>query len=353
MSIKIKVGIIGFGMAGRVFHAPIIDSIEGLSISKIATKNPDVKNYIQNTYPDVEVVQEADDILQDAAIDLVVVATPNTTHVELARKSLLAGKHTVVEKPFTITSSEADQLIEMANKVGKLLTVHQNRRWDSDFLTVKNIIKGEILGNLVEYEAHFDRFRNIIKDGWREEATPGAGILYDLGSHLIDQALYLFGLPAEITADIRTQRREARVDDSFEITLSYDRLKVKLKAGMLVREALPKFILLGDKGSFIKYGLDVQETALKQGLSPINSENWGEEPEDIWGTINTEIKGMSVRGRIQSEKGDYRYFYKNVYDAILGEDKLIVTANEARNTIRIIELALESSRLKRTLPFSE
>lgn len=352
MENKINVGIIGFGMAGQVFHAPVIASIEQLNLAKVVTTNLKIKEMVQKRYPNTAVVTEIDQVLGDDTIELVIVATPNTSHVELVTKALLANKHVVVEKPFTITSEEADELIALAKKQNRVLTVHQNRRWDSDYLTVKKIIEGNLLGNVVEYEAHFDRFRNKIKENaWREENQPGSGILYDLGSHLIDQALCLFGLPKEITADMGAQREGGKVVDSFEVILHYNNVKVSLKAGSLVREPLPHFIVLGDQGSFVKYGMDVQEAALKSGIFPKDDENWGLEPEALWGTLNTEIKGVHFRGIVESQRGDYRAFYQNVYNTILGKEALVVKPEEARNTIRIIELAIESNRQKRRMEF--
>lgn len=351
MNKTVKVGIIGFGLAGRVFHAPVINSVVGLVIKSIYTSNSEAIEHINTNYPLAKVVSRPEDIINDEEIELVVVATPNTTHFQYAKEALLAGKNVVVDKPFTVTSQEADKLLQIAEEEGKLLSVHQNRRWDSDFLTVKNIISNQLLGNMVEYEAYYHRFRNNIKAGWREEPQPGGGILFDLGSHLIDQALCLFGLPKEITADIRIQRPEAKVDDSFQVILGYPGLKVVLKSGMLVKESLPRFILLGDKGSFVKYGLDPQEEALKRGDFPKDNLSWGLEDEDIWGIINTEVKGVNIRGRVESHRGDYRQFYTNIFNSINGVEELQVKAHEARNVIRIIELALESSKEKRTLPF--
>jgi predicted dehydrogenase len=268
-------------------------------------------------------------------------------HFELAKRALLSNKHVVVEKPFTVTSKEADELITLAEIQGKIVTAYQNRRWDSDFKTVRKVIKSGVLGNLVEYEAHFDRFRNYVKENaWREEELPGSGILYDLGGHLIDQAQYLFGLPEEIYADIRTQRKGGKTDDNFEIILYYNELKVVLKSGMLVKEPLPHFILLGDKGSFIKYGMDVQEEDLKAGKIPSAAKNWGKEPKELWGSIQTEVNGLHIEGKVQSEVGDYRAFYQNVYEAITEDAVLKVTPQQARNTIKIIELAIESSKNK-------
>jgi predicted dehydrogenase len=350
---QLKVALVGYGMGGRVFHAPIIQSIPGLEISKILVNNQERAADARRTYPSAEIVGDLKSILQDDGIELVVVATPNESHYGVAKGGLMAGKNVVVDKPFTVSTSEADELIELAKKLGKIISVHHNRRYDSDFLTVKKIIEKGFLGELVEYESHFDRFRNSVRDRWKESDMPGSGNLYDLGSHLIDQALCLFGLPKEVTADIRKQRTGAHIDDNFELILNYGRLKVTLKAGMLVREELPSFILHGQNGSFVKYGMDVQEGSLANGMTPDGLEDWGKEPESMWGTLNTDIEGIHFRGKVESEVGDYRLFYKNVYDAITGQAELFVTPEQARNVIRVIELAKESSENKRTVAFTQ
>lgn len=348
----IHIGLLGFGMAGRVFHAPIISVVEGIKLRKIKANRPESIALANRLYPDAEVVPETGSVLEDETVDLVIVATTNDTHYNLAKAALEAGKHVVVEKPFTVTSEEASELIELAQQKGKLLTVYQNRRWDSDFKTVKKLIDGQLLGRLVEYEAHFDRFRPIpASETWKEEEKPGTGILYDLGSHLIDQALVLFGLPEALYADLRTQRSGGQIIDSFDLTLYYaNGLKAILKAGMLVKQPGPRFILSGDKGSFVKHGLDVQEAALKAGLAPAGTD-WGAEPEEIWGRLDTELKGQHLVGKIQSEQGDYRDYYENVRDAILGIAELEVKPEQALNTIRVVELAMQSSSEKRMLPF--
>ena len=276
MADEIGVGLIGYGMAARVFHAPVIESVPRLKLRKVVERSGDES---RKRYPHVEVVRDADELLRDDEINLVVVATPNASHFDLARRSLLAGKHVVVEKPFTNTSAEALELIESARRQGRLLSVNHNRRWDGDFLTVREILKAGLVGRLVEYESHYDRFRDRPREGaWREEEGPGSGILFDLGSHLIDQALVLFGSPRAVTADVRRQREFARADDNFELLLDYDGLKVTLGAGMLVREPRPRFRLHGTEGSFVKHGMDPQEEALKRGLTP-SAPDWGVETE--------------------------------------------------------------------------
>lgn len=349
----IQVGLIGYGMAGQVFHAPIITSVPGLLLTKIRETRPEHIQLAQSRYPDAVIVNDSQVILDDATIDLVVIATPNTSHFSLARQALLAGKHVVVDKPFTITSAEADELIALAAQQDRLLTVHHNRRWDSNAQTLRKVIANQLLGRLVELEMHFDRFRNYLRPGaWREENTPGSGILYDLGAHLIDEAQCLFGLPDAITADERVQRSGGQTIDNFTVVLDYDQLKVTLKAGMLVREPGPTYVLLGEQGSFVKYGMDVQEAALKAGQRPDEVPDWGKEPEANWGRLNTDFQGQHLLGRVESETGDYRGFYDNVYRAITENAALAVTAGQARNTIRIIELARQSSAEKRTVPFS-
>lgn len=348
---EIKVGLIGYGLGGRVFHAPIIDSVEGYQLDKVyETKEENIKHLL-GRYPQVQVVSTVDSIIHDPEVQMVVVATPNVFHYDLAKRAMENGKDIVVEKPFTVTTQEADQLIALSKSNRRLLAVHHNRRWDSDFRTVEKIVKSHFLGEIVDYQANFDRYRVEFKGNWREEEQPGSGILYDLGSHLIDQALILFGLPQEVFGQLEIQKEGGKTVDFFRVILKYPHLSATLKAGMLVREAGPRFALHGTKGSFVKYGLDVQEEALKIGLLPKSTDGWGQEPEGLWGKINTELNGSHIIGKVESEPGDYREFYRNVYQAILGEKSLIVQPEQARNTIRIIELAEESHTQKRWIPF--
>ncbi|HVF68089.1 MAG TPA: oxidoreductase [Pyrinomonadaceae bacterium] len=345
----IGVGLVGYGMASRVFHAPVIGAVPFLSLKKIVERRGEES---RGRHAGAETVREFDEVLRDDGIELVVVATPNDSHFDLASRALSAGKHVVVEKPFTNTSAEARELTRLARGQNRLVSAHHNRRWDGDFLTVRKILEGGLLGRLVEYESHFDRYRNEPRPGaWRERQGPGSGVLYDLGSHLIDQALVLFGLPNEITADVRTRREFAKADDSFDVRLGYEGLSVTLKATMLAREPGPRFTLHGTEGSFVKHGLDPQEDALKLGGTPL-SEGWGREPVEHWGVINTGAGGVHVRERVETIAGDYAAYYRNVADAIRGRAESVVKPEEAANTIRVIELALESSAAKRTLPFS-
>lgn len=350
---QLNVGLIGYGMAGRIFHAPTISCVEGLQLKKIReTKAPGIA-LIKERYPNATIVNDTNEILNDPAIDLVIVATPNITHYEVGKQALNADKHVLIDKPITVTSAETDDLIAIAKSKGKLLTTYQNRRWDSDFKTVQKVIGSGLLGKLAEYESHYDRFRNTLRpDTWKEDGVLGTGMVYDLGSHLIDQAMVLFGTPKSITAFLHKQREHTRIIDNFEIILQYENLKATLKGGLLVKEPLPRYILLGNNGSFIKYGLDVQEETLNAGIFPGKTANWGEEPENIWGTINTEFNGVEFRGKVKSEKGDYVAFYQNIYKTLIGEEELIVKPEQARDMIRVIELAMQSNEEKRTLAFS-
>lgn len=339
----INVAIIGYGLSGRIFHGAIINAVDGFHIKTIMTNHPDKKQNAYADFPDITIVSSFEEILNDDDIDLVVVATPNTSHYDLASRALYAGKHVIIEKPFTVTTHNALRLIDIQNETGKLLSVYHNRRFDGDFKTVADLINHDKLGRLVEFESHFDRFRNTVKPhAWREEALPGSGMLYDLGAHLIDQALYLFGLPHEVYADMSSQRRSV-VDDQFEIILYYSELKVTLKSGILVKEAIPRFILHGTDGSFVKYGLDVQEAKLKAGERPTD-DDWGYEPETSWGILNTDN-----RQKIKTHPGDYRAYYQNIYDTIVHGEELEVTSQHGFDVIRIIEAAIQSQQEKKRI----
>ena len=341
----INVGLVGFGMAAQVFHAPLIHASTDLRLTHIVQRQGD---QAERTYPPAKVIRSVDALLADDSIQLVVVATPNTSHFDIARRALEAGKHVVVDKPFTITSNDADELIKLSRTRNRVLSAFQNRRWDGDFLTVKQILHQKLLGRLVEFESRFDRFRPAPKPGaWRDQALPGSGILFDLGSHLIDQAVVLFGRPAGIYAEVRRQRDGVVSDDNFELHLEYPQLKVTLKAGMLVCEPSPRFVLYGTEGSFVKYGLDPQEGALKQGGSPARP-NWGAEPESAWGT-HTSCDGTMTRGKYPTLSGCYPEYYKNVYCAITGQEELVVKPEQARDVIRLIEFAQQSTAERRMI----
>lgn len=338
----IRVGIIGYGLSGRFFHGSVIKGIESFQVHSVVTTQVEKIEQVRMDFPLAKVVSTPNELFQDPEIELVIICTPNEKHAPLAIEAMRAGKHVVIEKPFTLTTEEADQVNAVALETNRLLTIYQNRRFDSDFRTVKKILDSGILGHLVVYEANFDRFRPEVNTiAWRENGALGTGILYDLGSHLIDQALTLFGLPNEVYADLSVQRG-GKTPDQFELILYYPNLKVILKAGMLVKEETPRFALYGTKGSFVKYGLDVQEDALKKGKSVLD-EDWGVEPESIWGVLNDE----AGRRKIKSEVGDYKVFYENVRDAMLENKKLFITGSQAKNTVKIIELAMQSNKEKK------
>jgi scyllo-inositol 2-dehydrogenase (NADP+) len=337
----INTAIIGFGLSGRVFHAPFIHTHPGFNLMKVVERNGRLSNEL---YPDLAVVKDYKDLLGDASLDLVVIAAPNIFHYEQAKNLLEAGKHVVIEKPFTPTSAEADELIRIAEKTGKKIFVFQNRRWDGDFKTVQQVVYNGYLGEVLEFEAHFDRFApGARRSAWRDEPLPAGGVLYDLGSHLIDQALVLFGMPQSVFADIRWQRAESKVDDYFQVHLYYNRLKVILKASVYVKEQGPRYIIHGTKGSFMKYGIDPQEEMLKEGLMP-DSRDWGKEDPDYWGLLNAEMHGQQFYGTIETEPGNYMGFYDNVFEVITKGAEQVVRPEEARNVIRIIELAFESHK---------
>jgi|WetSurMetagenome_2_1015567.scaffolds.fasta_scaffold00822_8 scyllo-inositol 2-dehydrogenase (NADP+) len=341
MSKTIGVGLAGWGMAGRVFHAPLVFATPGLELAAVVERTGDTA---RRRYPGVAIVKDAESLFRRDDVELAVIATPNATHFELARAALLAGKHVVIDKPFTVSSGEARTLMELAKSKRRVLTVFQNRRWDGDFLTVSALVRAKRLGDLKEFASHFDRFRPELKPyAWRERPGPGAGLLYDLGPHLIDQALVLFGTPRSLSADIGTERVNCATDDRFEIALSYDALTVRLGAGMLAREPRPRFFLRGDAGSFVKYGLDPQEEALRRGETPPDKD-WGAEGPGRWGTVEAADGGGVRRETVETIPGRYQEFYANVRAAIVDGVSVSVEPEQALETIRLIELAFESGR---------
>lgn len=346
MNSPLKVGLVGYGLAGRVFHAPLIHANPNLRLAWIVQRTGDEAGA---RYPQATILRDTRSLIENPVVDLVVIATPNESHFPIASQALQAGKHVVVDKPFTITTRDADELIATAQKSARVLSVFQNRRWDGDFLTVQKILQQKEVGELAEFESRFDRFRPALKPGaWREKALPGSGVLYDLGPHLIDQALMLFGKPTAVYAEIRRQRSGAQADDAFQIHLHYPNVKVLLKAGSLVCEPSPRFVLYGAHGSYVKYGLDPQEEALKQGGSPTEP-NWGADPESAWGTV-ARCDGEIQRTKYPTLAGCYQNYFDNVYRAIRGTAQLAVTAEQGRDVIHIITLAQQSAATGRLLP---
>lgn len=351
MKQEIRAGLIGYGFAGRTFHAPVLLAVPGLKLTKVVERSGHAS---KEHYPWVETVRSADELYQDNRIDLIIVATPSTQHGAFVKKALLAGKHVVVEKPFTFASSEADELIRLAENQGVLLSVFHNRRWDGDFLTIQQLIREGLLGEVTEAEFRWENYRpasNPVR--WRENGEPGSGTFYDLGIHFLDQALTLFGEPTAVRADIRRQRAGAMADDYFDVTLHYDTgLRVTLKSSMLVRDPGPRYTLHGSRGTFVKYGIDPQEDALKQGLDP-SVPAWGEEPPEKWGKIHTSLGGLNISGCIETYPGSYASYYSNIYEHLTGTAELAVKPEQARAAVRLVELAYQSSKEQRTIDLSE
>ncbi len=342
----IVTALLSYGMSGEVFHAPLLDVHPGFRMKCILQRTTDKsKKY----YPEVAVVRTLDDVLRDPEVELVIVNTTNDTHFDFTEKALTAGKHVVVEKPFTNTIEEASKLIELAKKAGKVLSVFQSRRWDGGFMTVQNVIRQGHLGKIVEYEAHYDRFRNYIQPNtWKEVPGAGSGILYNLGSHMIDQILVLFGRPKYIYARTGIQRPGGKVDDYYDLRLEYPELNVIIKSSYLVREPGPMYIIHGVNGSFVKYGIDPQEEALKQHQIP-GTPGWGMEPEKFWGKLNTDIGGLHFDGRIETIPGNLLGYYDNIYGAIREGKNIAVTGEQGRAVIEIIEAAMTSARERRAI----
>jgi predicted dehydrogenase len=311
----------------------------------------------RKAYPSTRTVRTVEALLAEPDIQLVVVATPNETHYALAKQALEAGKHVVIDKPFAGSSAEALELIELANKKGVVVAPFHNRRWDGDFLTVKAILSEGSLGRLVTFESHFDRYRPIQREGtWKEAASPANGLLMDLGPHLVDQALALFGMPETVTASVRSDRDQTDIEDAFDICLGYGRMLAWCRSSMLACDASPRFLLHGTAGSFKKYGLDPQEPALVSGAKVPRlgqQGDWLREAEEHWGTLSVAPvlaePGKLEVNRVKTLPGDYRNFYVNVRDVIAGQAELAVPSSAGFAAVRLLELARLSSAEGRTV----
>ncbi len=330
----IKVAVVGFGLAGKVFHAPFIRMVEGLELAAIMRRSGEA----DPKYPGVQFVRTMNELLAIPDLQLVVVATPNDTHFPIAKQALEAGKHVVIDKPFTPTLPEAEQLVALAKREKRIVTVFQNRRWDGDFLTVRKVMNEGSLGRIVIYESHFDRFRPNLRGSWHEKPIPGMGLMFDLAPHLIDQALVLFGPPEALSADLRKERDGTQVEDAFDITFQYPRMRAFLRASPVAAAPGPRYWICGTGGTYTKYGLDPQEDAMKAGGDPTASD-WGREPQEMWGKLTTADGTTSVA----TIPGHYRPYYENVRDAILGRAGIDVSCEQALNVMRVLELAAESS----------
>ncbi|NML22217.1 Gfo/Idh/MocA family oxidoreductase [Pseudoflavitalea sp. G-6-1-2] len=337
----IRTAICSFGMSGKVFHAPFIDLHPGFQLYAVWERS---KKAAAAIYPNIISYDSYEAMLADSNIDLVVVNTPNVTHYEHAKQALLAGKHVVVEKPFTATVAEAFELEQLADKQDRIISVYHNRRFDSGFKTLQRIIESGVLGEIKEAEFHFDRYNlNISPKLHKETAVKGTGIVYDLGSHIIDQALTLFGMPEAVFGDIQIQRSISQVDDYFEILLFYPHMRVRLKGGYLIVEPVPAHVLHGTKGSFLKSHADVQEAMLIAGHKPEGSD-WGTEPASAKGLLVLMENGQPKKELVPSEQGNYMEFYDGLYNAISSNiyDGHFVPAGDGANVIRIIEAAYQS-----------
>lgn len=334
---SIGVALLGYGFAGRTFHAPLIRATPGLELRAVISSDA---AKVGTDLPGVAVLPKAEQACARDDVEVVVIATPNDTHASLATEALACGKHVVVDKPFTVTLDEARRVTAMAKARSRVLSVFQNRRWDSDFLGLQAVLAEGVLGDLVHLESHFDRYRPTVRERWRERRGPGAGLWLDLGPHLADQALRLFGLPRTVFASLAAQRAGAVVDDWAHAVLDYGRLRVVLHASLLVAEATPpRFIAHGTTGSWIKHGLDVQESQLLAGMQPGNA-GWGTDP----------LPGKLFRGGDAAVKeravpaGDYREYYARFRDAVRGVGENPVTPDEAIGVMTVLEAAQTSAR---------
>lgn len=345
----IEVGLVGFGLAGRAFHAPVIRAVPGLHLAAIVQRTG---NEAGEKYPDVRIVRNLDDLLAVREIRLVVIATPNDTHYSFARQCLEAGRDVVVDKPLTTTVEEAKALVEFAKEKGRLITVYQNRRYDGDFQALRKLVAEGTLGRIVRFETHYDRYRPQLKPGaWRETTRPGSGILFDLAPHLIDHALVLFGLPEAVTADVRIERENAVADDAFDIMFHYpNALRAALRSSILAAAPRPRFVLLGTQGSFAKQTTDPQENNLRDGNIPKDGP-WGAEPQENWGLLTVPEGHKFTQRRIPSENCDFRDYYANVRDSLLRKVAPVVTTEWAVNVMRLLEMARESSERRCAIPW--
>jgi scyllo-inositol 2-dehydrogenase (NADP+) len=343
----IRVGMVGFGMVGRVFHAPLISSVEGLELAAILERSTDKA---AQRYPGILIYRSLDAMLADASLDLFVVATPSQSHFEVASQILRAGRNVIVDKPVCTTSAEIAQLMELAKAHNALLVPFHNRRWDSDFQTIQNLLHEGLLGRLVYFESRFDRWRPDSPTDrlWKEDPASG-GVLLDLGTHLADQALTLFGKPEAVSAEVLCERDWARACDSFTLRLRYSGLWVVLGANCLTTPSRPRFHLRGTKGNYWKFGLDPQEAALNK-ITRIDDSEWGKEPSAEWGTLHIDVDGSVVTRCIEPIPGDYRLYYAGVRDALLGKAPAPVPDLASWRVARLLEWAMESSKKRREVP---
>ncbi|NWJ81305.1 oxidoreductase [Enterobacter sp. SECR19-1250] len=343
MSDSIRVGLIGYGYASKTFHAPLIAGTPGMALAAMSSSDA---TKVHADWPTVPVVSEPKHLFNDPNIDLIVIPTPNDTHFPLAKAALEAGKHVVVDKPFTVTLSQARELDALAKSLGRLLSVFHNRRWDSDFLTVKALLSEGTLGEITFFESHFDRFRPQVRNRWREQAGPGSGIWYDLAPHLLDQAVNLFGLPVSMTVDLAQLRPGAQTTDYFHAVLSYPQRRIVLHGTMVAAAESARYIIHGTRGSYVKFGLDPQEDRLKNG-ERLPQEDWGYNMRD---GVVTKVEGETlVEETLLTSPGNYPAYYAAVRDALNGTGENPVPASQAIQIMELIELGIESAKHRATL----
>ena len=339
---SIRVALIGYGFVGKTFHAPLIKSVPGLEVVVVGSRNPEK---VHADLPDAQVIADPEKAATSAEVDLVVIASPNETHVPLATAALNADKDVVVDKPFTVTLAEARKLTALAMKQERLLSVFHNRRWDSEFLGARAAIEEGRLGEVLHFESHFDRFRPEVRLRWREMPGPGSGVWYDLGPHLADQALQLFGLPKTIAANLAVQRREAQTDDWFHVLMSYDRLRVILHGSVIVAGGTPRMAIHGTGGSWLKYGLDVQEEQLIDGAIP-GQPGWGQDPRPALFYNGRDSQPLELA----LPAGDQRQYYFGIRDAIRNQGTNPVSPAQAVAVMAVLETVIESSTSGEALP---
>ncbi|MGO1001944.1 oxidoreductase [Lysobacter sp. CA196] len=333
------VALIGYGFAGQTFHAPLIAATPGLRLSLVGSRNA---GKVQADHPEVEVLADPFAAATDARVDLVVIATPNDSHAPLARAALAAGKHVVVDKPFTLEIAQARELAALAAHHGRLLSVFQNRRWDSDYLGVRHVIDTGLLGEVAHFESHIDRYRPQVRERWREQAGPGSGLWWDLGPHLVDQALQLFGLPERVIASLATQRPGAQVSDWAHAVLEYGTRRVILHGSMLAAGGSPRFLVHGTRGSVVKTLADRQEAQLLSGLRP-GAPGWGLDEDELI------LHDGEATRRLPTPAGDQRRYYMAVRDALLGHGENPVTPAQAIAVMAVLEAAVASAAAGRAV----
>ncbi|MBL1099648.1 Gfo/Idh/MocA family protein [Streptomyces coffeae] len=350
-----RVALIGYGLAGSVFHAPLIAATDGLVLDTVVTSSPERQRQARAAYPDVVLADSADELWGRAdELDLIVVASPNRTHVPLARAALEAGLPVVVDKPLAATATEAEELAALADARGLLLSVFQNRRWDNDFRTLRKLIADGALGHVQRFESRFERWRPQLKGGWRESGDPAevGGLLYDLGSHLVDQALTLFGPVVSVYAEVDVRRPGAQTDDDTFIALTHaGGVRSHLWMSAITAQLGPRFRVLGSEAGYVKYGLDPQEAALREGRRPANGIEWGAEPEGAWGRLGAGESPLTGGGLpVPTLPGDYPAYYAGVADALRDGGRPPVTAAEAAAALHVLEAARLSAAERRTVP---